>query len=345
MVRDRVFYIYAPPWVEWSAGTKVLHYLCDFLNEIGEDAYVAIHGPKIKADETSPLLNTPILNKGLVQQHRREGRKTIAIYPEGVTGNPLGTSAVVRWLLNFPSLLGGEVTFSVGENIWAYSKNIADDYYLRTSREISVLFIPAVTLIEIDTVEDSASRDGEYEISYAQKFRALGGKPNIDSSENIIELTRFNSNSTSRAQTLNLIKFAKKVHVFENTSIATEAALFGIPVICHENKFFDTLIAEHELGDDGVSWFPSPGKAINSSNAREKLDLAWKAVGQNLITCIQSVSIQEEYPAKPQEIILPKRAVFSRHIFSRAQVLIQQKGLIVFGRFLLNYIRRIRNQV
>ena len=342
---DRVYYIYAPPWVEWSAGTKVLHYLCDILNEIGEDSYLAIHGPKLKSDETSPGRNTPILNSELVKQHEREEKIVVAIYPEGVAGNPIGGAIVVRWLLNFPSLLGGEVAFSVNENVWAYSQNIANAYFSHTGRKIPVLFVPAVTFSEINAVDDSAWRDGDYEIVYAQKFRALGGKPAIDLNGNVIEITRFNSNSTSRSQTLNLIKFAKKVHVFENTSIATEAALFGVPVICYKNKFFDRLIAEHELGIDGVSWFPSPEIPTNSSNARERLDLAWEAIRQNLIICMQSVIIQEDCSVKSQQIMLPKRTVLSRHIFSRAKVLIQQKGLIVFGHFLLNYIRRIINQV
>ena len=342
---DRVFYIYSPPWVDWSAGTKVLHYLCDALNKIGEDSFLAIHGPKSKFEETRFGLETPILNKKLVEQHRRELKHTIVIYPEGITGNPLGGSTIVRWLLNYPSLLGGNKVFSKQENVWAYSRNIAEGYFLLSEVNIPVLFIPAIELAEIDSVSQVSAILGEYEVLYAQKFRALGGKPEVRSENRIIEITRFNLDSTSRSETLNLVKFAQKVHVFENTSIASEAALFGTPVICHKNKLFDTLIAEHELGTDGISWHPSTGMVTNPVNARRKLEEAWISVSQNLVLALENTVMGPDSLTLQSEISLPNRSVFSKHVFSRARVLIQQKGLVVFGRFMMNYVRRIINQV
>ncbi len=342
---DRVFYIYAPPWVDWSAGTKVLHYLCDALNKIGEDCYLAIHGPQSKYEDTRFGLDTPILNTELVEQHKREEKQIIVIYPEGIAGNPLGGSTVVRWLLNYPSLLGGLESFSKEENVWAYSRNIAEGYSLLTGVKIPVLFIPAIELSEIDSVSNTPSTLGEYEILYAQKYRALGGKPELKSKHRIIEVTRFNSDSTTRAETLNLIKFAQKVHVFENTSIASEAALLGIPVICHKNKLFDTLIAEHELGTEGFSWFPFAGTATNSTSARKRLENAWSSLSENLVSTLQEIAVPPDNLIHLLEISLPNRSVFSKHVFSRAKVLIQQKGLLVFVRFLLNYIRRIINRV
>ena len=342
---NRVFYIYAPVWVDWSAGTKVLHYFCDYLNKIGEDSYLAIHGPKSKNEETQEGLDTPVLNRKLLKQHEREKKQVIAIYPEGVSGNPLGAKVVIRWLLNYASLLGGDINFSSKEYIWAYSKNIAESYYSLTGKRVPVFFIPAVKISEIDSVPDSPLIKGDYEILYAQKFRVLGGKPEVHSVNEIIEITRFNSYSTTRTETLNLLKYAQRVHIFENTSIATEAALFGIPVICHRNKLFDTLIGEHELGIDGFSWFPNPGSIVNSTNAREMLQSAWNAVSKNLFAALGQIAIPPKNLAERNKVRLPRRSVFSMHAFARAKLLIRQKGLVVFGRFLLNYVRRIFNQV
>lgn len=344
-MRDRVFYVYAPAWVEWSAGTKVLHYFCDYLNKIGEDSYLAIHGPKLKNEDTQKGLNTPVLDRKLLKQHERENKQVIVIYPEGVSGNPLGGEIIIRWLLNYASLLGGEINFSPEECIWAYSKNIADSYYSETGIKVPVFFIPAVNVSEVDSVPDIPLIHGNYEILYAQKFRALGGKPEVRSENQIIEITRFNSNSTTRAKTLNLLKFAQAVHVFENTSIATEAALFGVPVICHRNELFDTLIAEHELGLDGFSWFPHSGSIVDSTNARDMLQSAWGSVNGNLSSALGQINIAPKNLNHGDKVRLPNRSVFSKHVFARARLLIRQKGLVVFGRFLLNYVRRIFNQV
>lgn len=344
-MRDRVFYVYAPAWVDWSAGTKVLHYFCDYLNKIGEDSYLAIHGPKLKNEDTQKGLNTPVLDRKLLKQHERENKQVIVIYPEGVSGNPLGGEIIIRWLLNYASLLGGEINFSPEECIWAYSKNIADSYYSETGIKVPVFFIPAVNVSEVDSVPDIPLIHGDYEILYAQKFRALGGKPEVRSENQIIEITRFNSNSTTRAETLNLLKFAQAVHVFENTSIATEAALFGVPVICHRNELFDTLIAEHELGLDGFSWFPHPGFIVDSANARDMLQSVWSSVSKNLCSTLEQIDAKPKNLTNGDKVRLPNRSVFSNHVFARAKLLIRQKGLLVFGRFLLNYVRRIFNQV
>ena len=342
---SRVYYVYAPAWVDWSAGTKVLHYLCHYLNKIGEDSYLAIHGPKSKNGETKKELNTPILDGKILKQHKRENRQVIVIYPEGVSGNPLGGQVVIRWLLNYASLLGGQINFSPEEYIWAYSRNISDSYFSETGKRVPVFFIPAVNVSEVEFVPDSPLIDGNYEILYAQKFRALGGKPEVHTVNDVIEITRFNSNSTTRTETLNLLKFAKAVHIFENTSIATEAALFGVPVICHKNELFDTLIAEHELGVDGFSWFPHSGSIVDSTNARDMLQFAWDSVNENLSSVVGQINIAPKNLSYGNKVRLPNRSVFSKHVFARASLLIRQKGLVVFGRFLLNYVRRIFNQV
>lgn len=344
-MRNQVFYVYAPAWAEWSAGTKVLHYFCDYLNRIGENSYLAIHGPKLKSCETKKELKTPVLDKKLVKQHIREGKQVIAIYPEGVSGNPLGGHTVIRWLLNYASLLGGDVNFSSNEHVWAYSKNIAESYLSVTGIRVPVFFIPAVTISEVDSVTGGSLIKGDYEILYAQKFRALGGKPEVNSPNEVIEITRFNSNSTTRAETLSLVKFAKAVHIFENTSIATEASLFGVPVICHRNELFDTLIAEHELGVDGFSWYPNSGFIVAPANARGMLQAAWNSVGENLSSTLRGIDTTPRNVTEGAKVRLPNRSVFSKHVFARARLLIRQKGLVVFGRFLLNYVRRILNQV
>ena len=110
---SRPYYVWAPDYRETSSGVRVLHLLCHALNSIGEEAYVT-------TAVTNPALRTPTLDRGVVERHEASDRKPIAVYPEVVSGNPLGAEAVVRFLLNRPGFLGGDSQFDSAEFVVAY---------------------------------------------------------------------------------------------------------------------------------------------------------------------------------------------------------------------------------
>ena len=340
ILHDLVFYIYTPPWVDWSAGTKVLHYLCDSLNKNGWESFLCIHGPRLNTEDVNKNLKTPVVSQEISNKHRSEGKRIIVVYPEGIIGNPVGGDIIVRWILNFPSLLGGKSSFLPGEIVWAYSKNIADAYVSSNKIKIPIMFIPAIKLSEIEASIEAPVVAGDYEVIYAQKYRALGGKPDLIPEHNLIEITRFNRSSTTRSQTLNLIKHAKRVHIYENSSIASEAALFGVPVVCHKNVFFDSLISTDELGEDGVSWHPYPGLPVNRDNSRRKLYESWHNLDANLLKCIDQLPMNLSSEFEGKSLSIPHRRLASRHLIDRGSILIRQKGLRVFLRFASNYIKR-----
>lgn len=116
---NRPIVVNAPPFDEQSGGCIVLHYLTHRLRGMGVEAYVFpllddIHpaaGPmmryfrkaQLKQDyvtgrrpyRTHPALDTPLAPLSAL-------RHGIAVYPEIVSGNPLGCSRVVRWILYTP---------------------------------------------------------------------------------------------------------------------------------------------------------------------------------------------------------------------------------------------------
>ena len=109
--------IWTPSYQELNGGAVALHKLCHDLNCLGANA--AVHIPPYLVDKTvspvNPNYNTPLVDEA--------NRDDIAIYPEIVHGNPLGTNRVTRWLLNTPGVIqGGPTTFSEGDLILAYQR-------------------------------------------------------------------------------------------------------------------------------------------------------------------------------------------------------------------------------
>jgi hypothetical protein len=100
----RPYLITAPPYNEKSAGQAVMHKMCHELNQLGYEAYlVLMQNPNWPKDMpmTNPSWNTPVapLSKDLI-------KNSIVVYPEIVTGNPLGAPRVVRYLLNKEAQFG-----------------------------------------------------------------------------------------------------------------------------------------------------------------------------------------------------------------------------------------------
>ena len=137
------YIIYTSSFDEKSGGVIALHLLCHLLNEKGEDAYVwpmewVAPGKNILRNIKAFLLsfmkflpkkhgyfavhsgfNTPIAKYA-------DFKKAIAVYPEVVSGNPLGSESVVRWFLNKPGFLTSEVTYGNRELYFFYNIQFND---------------------------------------------------------------------------------------------------------------------------------------------------------------------------------------------------------------------------
>jgi len=91
------FAVVAPDYTEIHGGVVALHRLCDRLNAIGYRAYIHPIGAE---GAIRPGWRTPLRRGRLL-------RDAVMVYPEIVTGNPFGSTLVVRWLLNRPSWFTG----------------------------------------------------------------------------------------------------------------------------------------------------------------------------------------------------------------------------------------------
>jgi hypothetical protein len=69
---------------------------------------------------THPSMDVPVAPARLL-------RKAVAVYPEIVSGNPLGAPHVVRWLLNRPGFFGHPVDFGPNELMFFYQEAFRAD--------------------------------------------------------------------------------------------------------------------------------------------------------------------------------------------------------------------------
>lgn len=130
------FIIYAPRYRDESGGSIVLHKLCDTLNKLGHEAKL---WPlwKLRISRHTPLDAIPLglaylgsrIYRGAYATNERyqtpiarasDVEESIVVYPEIVSGNPLGAKRYVRWLLHKPGFHEGKFEYDTGDLCFSY---------------------------------------------------------------------------------------------------------------------------------------------------------------------------------------------------------------------------------
>lgn len=335
MTTNNIFYIYAPPWRDSSAGIRVLHYLCHSLNMVGCQAWLVLTNPKSKEQLVNPNLNTPVLSKLQAKVHSNLRQSPVVVYSETILGNPLKARRVIRWVLNFPGALGGSLQFPNEEYVVAYSNKIREC----VSNCNDVLFLPAVDLNELPL--DVAKQKG-LALVYAGKYRSyVGAPPSLP--DNPTELFRDGNSKLSRKEFLHEIARAEKVYLFENSSVATEAVLMNTLAIFVQNEFLGSIIAETELGSGGVSiGFEEmelekarrtlPSARLKYEEAQDNFWEQLKIIVENSKEHFQDLPNQTEHLRVP----IGDFGLFL-HRIRLIKGIIKQKGVLVALRAMTNY--------
>jgi len=143
MNRDRPeFIVYAPAYNNTVGGVIALHLLCHRLNKIsfraalwpwGKPSYLHIPnewssirshlGYYLKrwwrSDPGGPFNCPAVLNP-------RHIREAVVVYPEVVSGNPIGAPKVARWFLHKPGYHTGRINYGDGEIYFFYDEAFND---------------------------------------------------------------------------------------------------------------------------------------------------------------------------------------------------------------------------
>lgn len=248
----RPYYLYAPGYTRTSAGIKVLHLLCHYLNKIGEEAYVY-------TSKTDPLLRTPLLTDDVRRRHQATGAEPIAIYPEVLHGNPLQARYVVRYILNHPGLLGGPKQFDESELLIYYDKE-----FLTESEKINnipILWTPTVNLGIFNNEDNDFDDHRNGHLLYPGRYgQAREEHPELFETGTIITYDW----PKTHAELATLLRRSKVLYCFSNSSIAAESTLCGCPVVMMKSPFTTRPKDFHDPSEvDALLSFP--GIATNNS--------------------------------------------------------------------------------
>lgn len=246
--KRHAYYIVAPQYTRYSAGIKSLHMLCNALNRAGERAYLITYPFSSPEQSVNPWLLTPLLTRSLIGQDYAAGLTPIVVYPEVVRGNPFDAPFVVRYVLNYPGLLGGDKTYPEDEFCIAYSHELAS---VVPDTQLT-LFVPASDPSIFTPEPRVEKRSGS--CFYAGKYQEIHAGKLFDVTRGSVEIYRSLPRAQSQEEIADLFRGSEVFYAYENTALVIEALMCECPVVFLPNPYLTNAIAAHELGWDGIAW-------------------------------------------------------------------------------------------
>ena len=302
-----VIYVYAPRLGRNKAGVRVLYALTHKLREMGFDASIVCHS--IRKGQFGTELHAPTWK---ILKNLFSSRKIITIYPESIIGNLFPIGIPVRYLLSMPGELLTNNNSLIGDkNTFAYSKNLARAWKCSGP----VVHLPTVNFEELEVFTGDPLKN--YDLVYSGKYLDLHKMSLPIDVMNCQVLLRKEIKQLNRRDFLRKIYDARRVYCLENTTVALEALMFGVPVVMIKNEKFKELILEDEFGGFGLAKSVSH---VDISKAEETVGLAKETYldylsriefGGELSNWISNVSNQEASISKTRRTL---RVLFSFRI-------------------------------
>lgn len=252
------YVIWAPPFCS-CAGVRALYRLSHELESLGYSAPVLCHKP------TDGYHCITSFTKEMQEND-------IIIYPEIVSGNPLGFHRVVRYVLYFSGKLGGDITYDKNEYIISWS----DEYY----KDAPILTIP---LIEEELFYDAGFGKTQDCIFHHKNYGV-----NLPLSlDNCIEITM--KYPSTRKELAKLLQTTGTLYSFDQHSMLNdEAILCGANVMIVTNdgfKPYTSMNYDYDLFRKQLNHF-----ILNSQNL-----VSVSPVNKNHLTIRQTVKLISSY--------------------------------------------------
>jgi hypothetical protein len=248
-----VVYVYAPARVRNKAGVSVLHKFAHAMREEGVNCWIVSHSfAPFKEDKSLELTRQEYT------LHRKRNLIPVVIYPESIPKNILRATNCFWYLLAMPGdLLSGNYKLRENSRTFAFSANLAKVW----QSQGPIVHLPTIDFLELDEIVSRSNR--RKPLVYGGKYLdLLGGKiPTELKSIEILE--RRVSRLLDRKAFLEKIAGASVLYCFENTAVALEAIMMGVPVVFVKNAKFNEFILLDEFGGIGVTIYD--GRVIDVS--------------------------------------------------------------------------------
>lgn len=205
----------------------------------------------------NPRLITPVLSSSIARRYGDQGINPIVIYPEVVSGNPLNAPLVVRYILNYPGLLGGDREYPPSDICYSHMPELAKF----VGKPNNVLSPPLFDTSIFYPPPPGETRSGT--CFYARKFRMLHpNEPLPPQVENSIEI-----DNMSPEETAEIYRRCEIMYCLENTAASTEAMLCGCPVVLLPNIHLrDPSFSDGPHEGNGYAWGDEPAQIEHAKN-------------------------------------------------------------------------------
>ena len=287
------YYIWAPDYRESSSGICTLHYLCHALNLEGFDAYI------VGAKKINPDIKTPLLTDEIRKQHEVSGRIPVGVYPEVVSGNPMATPCVVRYMLNKEGLIGGNDIEAGPDDLFFYFRK----EFFPDGESGDLLTLPTT---DIELFSPDAERKKTTRLLYLNRVPREAVDFSILPPD--IEILSM-SNPLSLVQLAEKLQSAEVLYSFESSSTCAKAMLCGCPVVALKAEGYEHLA----LTDETLKYYRNSGVAFDDS--QESLQVA-----RNSLPVIRDWLVDQE------ECFWEQLTVFTEKTQSFANERAAQKG-------------------
>lgn len=206
------YIIMAPPYRHNSAGVRALYELQRHLQEKGYPATICQVG--------------------------RAPSDSIVVYPETVSGNPLGGKTVARLVLNSPGLLGGDEKYDPDELVFSYGRE----------------FYPEAPLLMVPVIEEFFRDEGHERTGGCFWVGKGFYVPRIPETEGLIEITP--AWPETREELARLFNGVNVFYSYDDcTALTTEAGLCGCRVVVIPGEKPSTYLEDVKDFEEQLGYF------------------------------------------------------------------------------------------
>jgi hypothetical protein len=246
------FIIWAVEYTHKSDEARAIHRLCHLLNEAGYSARLLPSRPDLPF-ATNPEWNTPL--------HFGPVGRSIVIYPEIVSGNPLNAERVVRWVLNLPGKPGGDACCADGEMGFVYEP----EWLSTVNRTLDTALAPervlTVPILDPKHVYPDPQIKKNIDCVFTYRGKHLRKRFPISNEHELVDVEE---NTPSMAALGLLLRRTRTLYSYDHGSVVVREAMIcgaNVLVMDDDGRWIDPTLC-------GCAYCAAPRRDLEENNAR-----------------------------------------------------------------------------